>query len=203
MQQNYPHMTNEVTIREIIDTHLQTLVDIGLNRIVGEVAPEMAGNGTEADEDEEGWNAWLPVNSTVTDEEIASLEKQLGHRLPPDYITFLKHKHFYELYISEASFCPHPVDTWKKQLTDLVFEGHPKEFHIDKGFIPFAVWSDWGLLCFDTTAGAANNDHPIVLWDHDSPNEIETVADNFVQLMIEMDADEEITDEDMEAQDEA
>lgn len=33
---------------------------------------------------------------------------------------------------------------------EMIFDVYPTEFLIEKGYVSFAEWSDWGLLCFDT-----------------------------------------------------
>src|SRR5215213_5618479 len=90
------------SIAIIIDKHLQSWIDKGLNSIVGKTEPEMANPNEPIDS--EGWQKWYSIKSTVTDSEIEDLENQLNYPFPLSYKTFLKHKHFYELYISEAHF---------------------------------------------------------------------------------------------------
>ena len=60
-------MTN-TQIENIIDKHLQKWLDNGLNRLPDATEPEMA----KPDEpiDEEGWQTWYPINSTISDTEI-------------------------------------------------------------------------------------------------------------------------------------
>lgn len=175
----------ESSIPAIIDKHLQLWVDKGLNALPKKTEPEMANSNEPMDE--EGWQTWYPINSTVTDSEIEDLEQQLGYRLPDSYKTFLKHKHFCELYISEAHFSGHEIRSWRRHLIDMAFDGYPREFLIDKGYIPFADWSDWGLLCFDTNNSGAGNEYPIVRWDHESWNEFEPFSENFYSLISELD----------------
>ncbi|NLU96022.1 SMI1/KNR4 family protein [Chitinophaga sp. Ak27] len=177
-------MANNTIIKEIIDFYLKTSTDEGANKFPSEIEPEMADHNQDPSEE---WRNWFPIDSTVTDSDIKSLENQIGYHLPEDYKTFLKHKHYYELYISEASFCRHPINKWAKHLHEMIFEGWPTEEIIDRGFIPFADWSDWGLLCFDANRNLGNNDYPIVLWDHDRSDEIKDVADNFMELLIKLD----------------
>ncbi|HEV8512419.1 MAG TPA: SMI1/KNR4 family protein, partial [Cyclobacteriaceae bacterium] len=136
----------EQAIRSIIDTYLKKRVDIELNKLPIQIEIEMSDPNQDKTEE---WRIWHPIDSKVTDSEIEEIQDRIGHKLPDDYKTFLKHKHFYELHISQVSFCRHPVNTWRAQLTKMIFEGYPTEYLIEKGYIPFADWSDWGLLCFD------------------------------------------------------
>ncbi len=129
-------------MEKLIDKYLDELVAIELNRLPGEIVPEMAD--PNQDENEE-WRVWHPIQSLVTDDEIKEFELRLGHPLPETYKRFLKHKHFYELEIGECSFCEHPAGNWRASLSEMIFDGYPREFLIDTGRIHIANWSDRGL----------------------------------------------------------
>ena len=177
----------EQTIKAIIDTYLKKEVDSGFNRLPIEIEPEMADSNQTKEEE---WRIWFPIDSKVTDSEIEEFENRIGHKLPRDYITFLKHKHFYELCISEMTFCYHPVNIWRAKLTEMIFNGYSTEDLIDKGFIPFADWSDWGHLCFDTNRNQEDNNYPIVLWDHERADEVQEQSKDFYNLLIELDEED-------------
>jgi len=175
----------DTSISRTIDKHLQIWINKGLNALPREIEPEMANPNEPMDN--EGWQKWYPIDSTVADSEIEGIEIQLNYKLPKSYKVFLKHKHFYELYISDARFSGQEIRNWRQHLTHMAFNGYPRELLIDKGYIPFADWSDWGLLCFDTNSQGTDYDYPIVLWDHDRWNEYETFSANFHNLLIELD----------------
>ena len=177
-------MTNH-SITTIIDKHLNKWIEKGVNILPGKIEPEMANPNDPMND--EGWQKWYPIDSTVTDAEIEELETQLKFRLPSDYKIFLKHKYFYELYIYEARFSGHIIRRWKHQLIDKAFDGYPREFLIDKGYIPFADWNDWGQLCFDTNNQKTANEYPVVLWDHERWDEFEPYSDNFESLLVKLD----------------
>ncbi|MFD2562644.1 SMI1/KNR4 family protein [Aquimarina rubra] len=139
----------------------------------------------DSDKNQE-WNNWFPIPSTVTDIELVELEKEIGHKLPESYKQFLKHKHFYDLYIGECSFCAHPINTWRAKIMEMIFDGYPAEDLIETGRIPFASWSDWGLLCFDTTTECLNNNYQIVLWDHEVYDEFEFQYVDFENMLVEL-----------------
>lgn len=170
-------------MEEIINKYLNEIVSLEINSKPGDVEAEMLDSS--ADNNKE-WKNWLPIKSTVTDSELSELEKEIGHRLPDSYKRFLKIKHFYELYIAECSFCSHPINTWRAKLMEMIFDGYPSEDLIETGRIPFASWSDWGLLCFDTTAECENNDYPIVLWDHEVYDQFEFQYSNFENMLEEL-----------------
>jgi len=174
----------EKSIKEIIDTYLKKWVDAGINNHPIPIEDEMADPLQDKTEE---WRTWFPITSSVTDFEIEDFEKQIGRMLPEDYKILLKHKHFYDLHISEASFCAHPIHTWKARQVEFIFNGYPKEFLIEKGFMPFADWSDWGLLCFDTNRNKENSNYPIVLWDHEISDEVQDQYKDFYDLLIKLD----------------
>jgi hypothetical protein len=182
-------MTKEQTIYAIIDKHLDRAVEEGSNTLAGKIAEEMRMPGEDQKKERK---SWLAIPSKVTDEEIANLETKLSNPLPGDYKTFLKYKHFYELYIFEAQFCKHPIHTWWEELEDMVFDGYPREDLYDKGYIPFATWSDWGMLCFDVNRNDGSNNYPIVLWDHEEPDEVSDRYDNFYDMMVKLDNEDEL-----------
>lgn len=174
----------EQKIKTIIDTYIEKWVEIGLNKLPGQIETEMA----DPDQDKkEVWQTWLPIESKVTDDEIQVFERQIGNKLPGDYKTFLKYKHFYELQISEISFFKHPVNTWAIELKKMIFQGYPTEYLVEKGYIPFANWSDWGMICFDTNRNKIENDYPIVLWDHEIADKVQDVYLNFYDFITRID----------------
>jgi hypothetical protein len=172
----------ERTIEEIVDSYLEKWKAIGLNKLPRPIDKEMAGPT-----DNEGWTTWYAIDSQVTDAEIRDFEEQIGHKFPADYKRFLKHKHFYELNISEATFT-HPVNTWRRAHVGLIYEGYPREFLIDKGYLPIAGWSDWGVLCFDTNSGNREHNYPVVLWDHEMAHTVTPAYNSFTDLMRGLDS---------------
>jgi len=157
------------------------------NRRPGKIDPLMADPNQDPNEE---WRIWFPIDSKVSDNEIAELEIQIGHKLPTDYIIFLKYKHFYELNISEASFCKHPVNTWYRELVRMIHEGYPKEYLIDRGLIPFADWSDWGYLCFYTNHPRLDNNFTIIIWDHYIPHDNQYFSADFKSMMLKLDKED-------------
>jgi hypothetical protein len=175
------------TITTIVDTYLKKLIDIELNVLPGQIESEMADHSQDKEEE---WRIWFPVESKVTDSEIEEFESRLGLKLPSDYKIFLKYKHFYELQISEASFCRHPINTWLTNQIEMIFDGYPTEYLIEKGFIPIADWNDWGLLCFDTNRNKGDYNYPIILWDHEIADKVQDRYKDFYDLLINLDREE-------------
>lgn len=167
----------EKTIEEIVDFHVKKWADLGLNMLPEEIEKDMAGPTNE-----DGWTTWYPIASKVTDAEIEDFEQLIGHRFPADYKRYLKYKHFYDLHIGEASFS-HPVKVWRRAHVGLIYEGYPPEFLIDKGYLPIAGWSDWGLLCFDTNRNDGQNNYSVVQWDHDGAHRVRAFYKDFTDLL--------------------
>ncbi|MGE8556225.1 MAG: SMI1/KNR4 family protein [Chryseobacterium jejuense] len=167
----------EGRIKEIVDRTLNFWIENELNQLPCDIEIEMLA----PDQPDEEWKFWLPVTSTVTDAELQEFELETGFIFPDDFKIFLKHKHFYELQISEVSFCSLPVSTWRASLREMMFETYSREFLFDKGYVPFAIYSDWGLLCFDT-----HNNNAVVLWDHEDEDSFEYQYPNFYELLAEI-----------------
>ena len=177
----------EQTIKNIIDQYLKKWVDNELNSLPINIEPEMADPNQDKNEE---WKTWFPIDSKVTNTEIEEIENRIGHKFPKDYKTFLKHKHFYELQISEASFCENPINTWRASLSEMIFNGFSSGFLIEKRFIPFANWSDWGVLCFDTNRNKDDGNYPVVLWDHKAANQFQDKYNDFYELITILDQEE-------------
>lgn len=176
----------EQIIKNIIEIYLKKWVDDELNQWTSEIEPEMADSKQDKSDD---CKIWFPIDSKVTDNEIEEFEGRIGYEFPNDYKRFLKHKHFYELQISQASFCGHPVNTWRESLSEMIYDTYPTNF-IGIGYIPFAIWSDWGLLCFDTNRNRDDKNYPIVLWDHEMTDEFTDLYKDFFDLIIKLDEEE-------------
>ena len=158
-------------ITQLIDESLADSESKKLNCRPGEIPDAM-----QTGESQDDWKYWRAVASTVTDLDMLDMEGLLGVHLSPQYQELLRHKHFIELQIGEASIFSHPIGTWKATIKEAVFGGYPKELLIEKGYLPFADYSDWGLLCFRVTEQNANGEYPIYRWDHECPEEFEYFA---------------------------
>ena len=116
---------------------------------------------------------------------VDKIEKRIGYPLPTSYREYLKYKHFYRLKIPDIAVnLPNLLPD--KELTFLkeyVFEMMEPELLIDRGYIYFADFHDYGLLCFDTNEKRENNEYKIVFIDHEDLEEIHLYANNFRELM--------------------
>ena len=179
-----------LTIPEIVDRYLDKMIKVELNYITGEVVPAMRGK-----DNGEGWTEWIPIPSTVTESELAELEQRIGYPLPDAYKLFLQYKFFYELMIDNVSFNNHIAGSWQEGLLDLVLHSYPKEWFVDKGYIPFANYDDWGLLCFDAgkqqTPESSGTNYAVCLWDHEKPQQFKWLYPDFLTLMQDLDKRDE------------
>lgn len=179
---------NRKEIFEYVDKSLSSLKKADLmSRPHPNMPTEMIDNTVEQ---KSGWIPWNAVSSKVTDQDILELENQIELKYPSLYKDFLKYKHFYELEnIAEITFFKHCIRDWKSNLTEYYFEYWEPEELIKKGFIPFADYNDWGIVCFDTNR-MNNNDCPIVMFDHetlyDEPVTFEKLYDSFELMTSEL-----------------
>jgi hypothetical protein len=140
---------------------------------------------------DEGYSNWLPIASTATDEELATLESLIGYQLPADYKAFLQYKHFYELLIGQAEFFAHPVGDWMNGLLSEYQFNQPTSL-LHKSLIPFANWGGAGnLLCFNASQNDSSCDYPVVVWDHESADYFEDFSLSFSRSLVQLDAEGE------------
>ena len=170
-----------------MDSTIKTFVDNGIEWLRQKellmwpdpnMPTEMLDTTRKSNDD---WKPWKPIGSTATDVDIETIEKQIGHLLPNSYKAFLKYKHFYSIH-SVDKFEPfeHVVHRWTKVLTKKYFHPELKQYMLDKGFIWFGAYEDWGFLCFDTNNKAViDNEYPVILIDHETIEEHQVIYKDF------------------------
>lgn len=164
-------------VRNAIDSYLSMLLERGLNWYPAHVVPQDM-RASEVDE-EEGLVAWKPVPASFDKTDIAKLEAAIDAPLSHQFLGLLSYKHFLELHLGDMWLFAHPSRGWQDALYDQVFRGHPRELLFDKGFLPFAGWSDWGLYCFCLHEKNASGEYAVYQWDHDDPKEFVFIAHDF------------------------
>lgn len=134
---------------------------------------------------EEGWKGWKPITSTFDNRALDRLEDTIKIKLPLSYRHFLMYKHFYRLNISDYSVNLHSnlPDRNLEAFKELFFESFDPKYLIEKGFIYFADFEDYGLLCFDSNQNKENNEYPIVYIDHEDLSVNHLYAKNFKELL--------------------
>ncbi|MEW8101054.1 MAG: SMI1/KNR4 family protein [Candidatus Thiodiazotropha endolucinida] len=158
-------------IEEIIDSALEYWIEKEVNSIPGDVPSDMRTGKVEDD-----WVYWKPITSAVTEDEISAFEKDLGIKLPRELVSIIKHKHFVELHIGEVEIFSMPSKGWQFSISQGIYDSWPSEFIINKGYLPFAVYSDWGLWCFNLNEEEKEGIYPIYLWDHEDADNFQFVA---------------------------
>lgn len=170
-------------LEQIIDNCLTEMSknDIFM-KMPGDIPFEMLDNSISQTDD---WKGWKPIASIITDQDINRLEDKIGYQLPFSYRYFLKYKHFYSLKIADHSVnLPHHLPNKKlTYLHEYFFESFDPEFLIEKNYIYFADFYDYGLLCFDANEPAENNEYKIVYIDHERLEDIHLYANNFRELL--------------------
>ena len=182
--------TTDITnVHEFVDANLELIFQVGLMRMPHEVVPLEMRDGNNAGIDEEGYAAWKEIPSTVSQDEIRELEQKTGFRYPELYVEFLRYKQFCELFpVAEITFFDHSIHQWKQVLIDRYYKSWLPEKLIGQGYIYFADYSDWGMVCFDTTEqNLEDNDCPIIMIDHealyDNPVPKEILYPSFAAMM--------------------
>jgi hypothetical protein len=132
-----------------------------------DVPPAMADASREAEDDD--WQPWKAVPSTVGDADLDRLEGILQLRFPPSYRAFLMYRHFYELTEGGVRFEEHVVGRWEDALRALYASWDPARI-VGMGLIPFGAetFMDAGPVCFDTRRRGDDGECPVVFWDHEA-----------------------------------
>lgn len=128
---------------------------------------------------------WQPVESTVTDVDIAVIEQRYGIQLPEHYKDYLKYKHFYTIFFNpDIKLYPKPADQWK----DILFENNDEmqEDLLYKGYFAIGEYSDHGAICF--ALNSKNTDYPVVMIDYscgapDEDEEEDELGENFIDFL--------------------
>ncbi len=118
---------------------------------------------------EDDYASWQMLPSTITAEQVAELEKQVGLDLPPLFKAYL-----------QAKF--HLFDQIHNGKYLVLFPSIPSDYRLGNvssqllcwpqllkiGYIPFAEYEDgYGPICFDTYNRGSDGDCPLVWIDHE------------------------------------
>lgn len=153
-------------IYDFVDKALQILQELDMMKLPHHNMPEEMIDKTQKRSND--WIPWKAVASRVTDEDITELENSIGLKYPDLYVELLKYKHYYELdNPKQITFYRHCVRDWKQELLDIYFHSWKPDRIIREGYIPFANYSDWGIICFDTNITTDSNRYPVIMIDHE------------------------------------
>ena len=134
------------------------------------------------------WCHWKPIKVDIESLEIKKYETLVQVKLPDSYIAFLSYKYFIELNFGhDVEFFMHTKD-WINHNVDLI-KRWGNDTTIEKGLLPFAKMSDWGLVCFDTKEKHLDNEYNIIYIDHEdkyTPQYFKAGRYSFLTLIDEM-----------------
>lgn len=171
-------------LKKVIDDALDKMTkeEVLMKQPDPNMPEEMYDTSIPSDSD---WKGWKPIPSVLNDSDIDKLETIIGIKLPLTYRCYLTYKHFYELEIPDfsANLHAHLPDKSLNSFKALYFEYFEPEYLIEKGFIYFADFQDYGLLCFDSNEKRVNNEYPIVCLDHDDLTTKHFYSNNFEDFM--------------------
>lgn len=140
----------------------------------------------ETKEKKKGWTPWKAIRSTVEEAELVFLENQIGLTLPNSYREFLKYKHFYAVHSTDGFVAfRHIIHNWKELLVEKWLDPELKEYFLNKGFILFGDYHDWGFLCFNANKALPENEYPVVLIDHEKIDQHQLIYTNFLECLQE------------------
>lgn len=178
--------TDIENVHQFIDGNLKTILLNDMMRLPGRIPLAMQDDTKTATDD---WLPWKPIESTVSKNDIEELEQKIGLHYPKLYVEFLQYKHFCELWpVAEIDFFGHEIDNWRQTLLKRYHDSWLPEQLIGKGYIYFADYSDWGIVCFDTNEQRSDDyDCPIIMIDHellfDNPVPKKTLYPSFAVMM--------------------
>lgn len=131
------------------------------------------------------YQKWKPITSTITNAELDLFERKIGLKLPPSYRAFLQYKYFVEIDFPNRAinFPANMPDKRLGVLEDYIFNYHEPELIIGKGYIYFADFEDYGLLCFDTNISVPDGEYPVVFINHEELEDIHPYCPNFRSLL--------------------
>lgn len=159
-------ISTDPRIRILVDKRLEEMNASGLMKCP-DVPPDMA----TGPQDQEGWIPWRAIPSTITPQQIATLQIDLGYRLPSLFVDLLLYKHFLELDYNEIRFLPLPSNEGINAVRKWIATESNYFNLLQKGYVIFALsQDDESYYCFmvnypQQIQGTTSIDYPVALWD--------------------------------------
>jgi SMI1 / KNR4 family. len=124
---------------------------------------------------------WKAVNNVVSDKQVRELESELDIILPASYKAYLKYKHHYEIFRDLNVFLyPKPIHSWYNILLERNLAN--RQIIPDKDFLWIGRFSDYGEIALKVT-GKENEEGEVVMFDYETGEIREVLAENFVSLL--------------------
>jgi hypothetical protein len=142
------------------------------------IAPGVPSNMVNGPPFDGDWIPWKPIESPVTENDVARLEAMTGVRFPPLFRAYLMYQC---LLMTDFGIIRLPQLPSDRPLEDVM--GYMRVFNEETywrvhGYVPFAYdGNDGGRMCFDTKRPDAQNDYPIVFVDHERAVSINYVGE--------------------------
>ena len=159
-------ISTDPRIRRLVDKRLEDMNASGLKK-APDVPPDMA----IGPRDQAGWIPWRAIPSTITPQQIATLQIDIGYRLPSLFVDLLLYKHFLELDCDGIKFLPLPSHEGINAVRKWI-ETESKYFNLLKqGYVIFALsQDDEAYYCFmlnypQQIQGTTSIDYPVVRWN--------------------------------------
>ncbi len=115
----------------------------------------------------ENTSFWIAIPSTVTEKNLNELESFLKHKLPDSFKYFLQLRHFLQLSLGGYGigfFCNLP-ELLNAKFKEIINEQFGTL--LNRNYLPFANFMDFGVLCFDANKIKDDNNYPIVLFSNE------------------------------------
>jgi len=153
-------------VTNYVDAAIEQLRRLELIMTPGKLPVEMRDDSIPPSND---WRGWKPVPSTVTNQDLDAMEREIGLKFPPLYRDFLQYKHFVDLTERGVQFERHLSDSWRETLRNAHRQPWLNGTLLDRGFIAFGseTFMDAGPVCFDTNRRDASGDCAVVFLDHE------------------------------------
>lgn len=168
---------------------------------VAPYAPGVPDEMRDGPDDREGWCAWKPVASPVTQDMMQELEDSIGVPLPPLFKAYLTNKC---LLMTDFGMLSLPEMRPDEPLEE--FQGYlglyqPGSYWRTQKLLPFGEDGDaTGPICFDISQPTVDGDYPVVFVDRERTRQPgyrgEKRWDSFAQML---DAVEEHLQEEADA----
>ena len=123
---------------------------------------------------------WKAIDSQISDEDIDKLEGELNVILPLSYKSYLKYKHFYEIFWDIDVFLyPKPIHSWDKILIEENQE--MQEEILDEGYFAIGRYSDHGVIVLKLTDDE-NKEGGVFLFDCES-QKVKVLEPTFTEFL--------------------
>lgn len=120
---------------------------------------------------DDGWVEWRVLPSTVSEEDVSTLETEFEVRFPPLFRAYLLARfHLFDQvrsrrYDHQILMTDTPAGKPLQPIRQHISAWEPL---ISAGFVPFAEWGDgYGPMCFDSANRAVEGECPVVWLDHE------------------------------------